>query len=163
MQTRQLTGYETLIGYSQYSLLLSVGAVLCDVVTPVQERATVFQSCPCARTRESGLHFRVFWRSRVFYIFRRSQCPGTRDLPSSGHGVSRESGSVAAAWIACLDSRYSVVDSRSVRHATQGVLAHIGLLLRMQCISRGKIGTIRSRKISKLVNSESNSKFEIRK
>ena len=98
MQTRQLTGYETLIGYSQYSLLLSVGAVLCDVVTPVQERATVFQSCPCARTRESGLHFRVFWRSRVFYIFRRSQCPGTRDLPSSGHGVSRESGSVAAAW-----------------------------------------------------------------
>ena len=81
-----------------YSLLLSVGAVLCDVVTPVQERATVFQSCPCARTRESGLHFRVFWRSRVFYIFRRSQCPGTRDLPSSGHGVSRESGPVAAAW-----------------------------------------------------------------
>ena len=27
-----------------YSFLLSVGAVLCDVVTPVQERATVFQS-----------------------------------------------------------------------------------------------------------------------
>ena len=25
-------------------------------------------------------------------------CPGTRDLPSSGHGVSRESGPVAAAW-----------------------------------------------------------------
>ena len=49
-----------------YSLLLSVGAVLCDVVTPVQERATVFQSCPGARTRESGLHLRVFWRSRVF-------------------------------------------------------------------------------------------------
>ena len=92
----------------------------------------------------------------------RSQCPGTRDLPSSGHGVSRESGSVAAAWIACLDSRYSVVDSRSVRHVAQGVLAHIGLFLRRQCIS-GKIGTIRSRKISKLINSESSSKFEIRK
>ena len=62
----------------------------------------------------------------------------------------------------CLDGRYSVVDSRSVRHVAQGVLAHIGLFLRRQCIS-GKIGTIRSRKISKLINSESNSKFEIRK
>ena len=84
------------IGYSQYSLLLSVGAVLCDVVTPVQERATVFQSCPCARTRESGLHFRVFWRSRVFYIFRRSHCPGTRDLPSSGMCFAGISGSRVA-------------------------------------------------------------------
>ena len=48
------------------SFLLSVGAVLCDVVIPVQERATVFMSCSGARTRESDLHLRVFWRSRVF-------------------------------------------------------------------------------------------------
>ena len=83
---------------TEYSSLLSVGAVFCDVVIPVQERATVFHTCPGARTRESGLHIRVFWGSSVFYIFRRSQCPGTRDLPSSGHGVLRESGPVAAAW-----------------------------------------------------------------
>ena len=71
-----------------YSFLLSVGAVLCDVVTPVQERATVFQSV--RRFVFSGdLVFSISFAgvsARVLVISLVLEC------------VSRESGSVAAAW-----------------------------------------------------------------
>ena len=74
--------------YFGYSLLLSVGALLCDVVTPVQERATVFQSV--RRFVFSGdLVFSISFAgvsARVLVISLVLEC------------VSRESGSVAAAW-----------------------------------------------------------------